>query len=111
MPLQETQWVLTNLNDKVINKNVEGLESFIVFEKDNMVKGFGGCNRFQAEYKLEKDVLKIKKVGATKMMCENDNSENEYLKTIKKTAVFKITGTQLVLKDKKKTIAIFEAKH
>lgn len=110
MPLQETHWVLTNLNDKVVNKNVEGLESFIIFEKDNMVKGFAGCNRFQAVYKLEIENLKIKKVGATKMMCEKDNNEREYLKTIKKVVTFKIIGTQLVLKDKKKTIAIFEAK-
>jgi hypothetical protein len=31
LPLIDTEWSLTNLNEKVINKNEEGLASFIVF--------------------------------------------------------------------------------
>ena len=28
LPLTDTEWLLTNLNEKVINKNEEGLSSF-----------------------------------------------------------------------------------
>ncbi|HRG59503.1 MAG TPA: META domain-containing protein [Bacteroidia bacterium] len=109
-PLTETHWILTNLNDKVINKNDEGLESFIVFSSDNTFKGFGGCNKYQGNYLIEKGKLTCDKIGATKMECENNNNEEEFLKTLGKVVSFKISKNQLMLKDKNKTIAVFESK-
>lgn len=108
--LTETHWILTNLNDKVINKNEEGLESFIVFSSDKTFKGFGGCNKYQGNYLIEKGKLTCEKIGATKMECENDNNEEEFLKTLGKVVSFKISKNQLMLKDKNKTIAVFESK-
>lgn len=110
LPLTETHWLLTNLNDKVINKNDEGLESFIVFSSDKTFKGFAGCNKYQGNYKIEKGKLTCDKIGATKMECENNNNEEEFLKTLNKVVSFKIVKNQLMLKDKSKTIAVFESK-
>ena len=110
LPLVDTKWTLTNLNEKVINKNDEGLESFIVFAADNTFKGFAGCNKFQGNYKIENGKLSVDKVGATKMECENSNSEEEFLKALNKAVSFKIVKNQLMLKDKSKTIAVFELK-
>jgi heat shock protein HslJ len=108
-PLTETKWILSNLNEKVINKNDEGLVSFIVFSADNTFKGFAGCNKFQGTYKIENGKLTCSDVGATKMECENNNNEEEFLKTLKKVVSFKIVKNQLMIKDKSKTIAVFEA--
>ena len=110
LPLTDTQWTLTNLNEKVINKNDEGLASFIVFSADNTFKGYAGCNKFQGSYKIENGKLTCDKVGATKMKCENNNNEEEFLKTLNKVVSFKIVKNQLMLKDKNKTIAVFEMK-
>lgn len=110
LSLTETEWTLTNLNEKVINKNEEGLASFIVFSADNTFKGFAGCNKFQGAYKIEKGKLALDKIGATKMECENSNNEEEFLKTLNKAISFKIVKNQLFLKDKSKTIAVFESK-
>jgi heat shock protein HslJ len=110
LPLTETQWLLTNLNEKVINKNDEGLASFIVFSSDKTFKGFAGCNKFQGNYTIEKGKLSCDKIGATKMECENSNNEEEFLKTLNKVVSFKIVKNQLMLKDKSKTIAVFESK-
>jgi heat shock protein HslJ len=110
LPLVDTQWTLTNVNDKVINKNEEGLESFIVFAADNSFKGFAGCNKFQGNYKIENGKLSLEKIGSTKMECENSNNEDEFLKTLHKAIQFKIVQHQLMLKDKNKTIAVFESK-
>jgi heat shock protein HslJ len=110
LPLTETQWTLTNLNEKVVNKNEEGLASFIVFAADNTFKGFAGCNKFQGTYKIENGKFTCDKVGATKMECENSNNEEEFLKMLNKVVSFKIVQNQLMLKDKNKTIAVFEMK-
>jgi heat shock protein HslJ len=110
LPLVDTQWNLSNLNDKVINSNDEGLSSFIIFSADNTFKGFAGCNKFQGNYKIEKGKLSLEKIGATKMECENNNNEEDFLKTLNKVVSFKIVKNELMLKDKSKTIAIFEAK-
>lgn len=110
LPLTETNWSLTNLNEKVINKNEEGLASFIVFSNDNTFKGFAGCNKFQGVYKIENGKLNLEKIGATKMECEQMNNEEEFLKTLNKVISFKIVKNQLMLKDKSKTIAVFESK-
>jgi heat shock protein HslJ len=110
LPLTDTEWMLSNLNEKVINKNEEGLASFIVFSGDKTFKGFAGCNKFQGVYKIEKGKLSLDKIGATKMECEQSNNEEEYLKTLSKVVSFKIVKNQLMLKDKTKTIAVFESK-
>lgn len=109
--LTETEWSLTNLNEKEISKNDEGLASFIVFSSDNTFKGFAGCNKFQGVYKIESGKLLLDKIGATKMECENSNNEREFLKALNKSISFKIVKNQLMLKDKSKTIAIFESKN
>jgi putative lipoprotein len=111
LPLTETEWSLTNLNEKEISKNDEGLASFIVFSSDNTFKGFAGCNKFQGVYKIESGKLLLDKIGATKMECENSNNEREFLKALNKSISFKIVKNQLMLKDKSKTIAIFESKN
>jgi putative lipoprotein len=110
LPFADTEWLLTNLNEKVINKNDEGLASFIVFSADNTFKGFAGCNKFQGVYKIENGKLSLDKIGATKMECENDNNEEEFIKSLNKIVSFKIVKNQLMLKDKSKTIAVFESK-
>lgn len=110
LPFTETEWSLTNLNEKVINKNEEGLASFIVFSADNTFKGFAGCNKFQGIYKIESGKLTLDKIGATKMECEHSNNEEEFLKALNKIVSFKIVKNQLMLKDKNKTLAVFESK-
>ena len=110
LPLIDTEWSLTNLNEKVINKNEEGLSSFIVFSADKTFKGFAGCNKFQGTYKIEDGKLSLDKIGATKMECENSNNEEEFIKALNKAITYKIVKNQSMLKDKSKTIAVFESK-
>lgn len=108
LPLTETKWILTNLNDKVIQKNEEGLSSFMIFTSDNSFKGFAGCNKFQGSYKNKKGTFSFTNIGSTKMLCENSNNEEEFIKTLNKVVSFKIIKNQLMLKDKTKTVAVFE---
>ena len=82
-----------------------------MFSSDNTFKGFAGCNKFQGVYKIESGKLLLDKIGATKMECENSNNEREFLKALNKSISFKIVKNQLMLKDKSKTIAIFESKN
>ncbi len=109
-PLTETHWVLTNLNTKVISKNEEGMESFIIFSNDKSFSGFAGCNKYQGVYSSEKGKISCGKIGITRMACEDSNNEEEFIKFLNKVKSYKITDKQLVLKGKGKKIAIFEAK-
>jgi heat shock protein HslJ len=43
------------------------------------------------------------------MLCENNNNEDEFLKALSKANNYKIIDNQLMLMDKTKTIAVFEA--
>ena len=44
------------------------------------------------------------------MECENSNNEEEFIKALDKAVSYKIVKNQLMLKDKSKTIAVFESK-
>ncbi|MCC6251651.1 MAG: META domain-containing protein [Bacteroidia bacterium] len=107
----DTQWNLTNLNEKVINANDEGVKSFIVFLPDNTFKGFSGCNRFQGTYKITKNKIKLSSIGLTKMFCEKDNNERELIKALEKATSFKVNNNQLVLKGKRHINILFEAEN
>lgn len=107
--LTETKWVLSNLNNKVINNNEEGISSFMILSDDDSFTGFAGCNKFQGNYKSIKGKFTFSNIGATKMLCENNNNEDEFLKALSKVINYNIVDNQLMLMDKTKTIAVFEA--
>jgi putative lipoprotein len=105
--LQGVKWVLTSLNDKPIEKNDEGMDSFVEFVEDASFKGFAGCNKFQGKYTVKAGKISCVKIGATKMECENSNNEQEFIKALEKSQQYKINNNELSLKDSNKTIAIF----
>ena len=106
--LQGVKWVLTTLNDKPIEKNDEGMDSFVEFVENASFKGFAGCNKFQGKYTVKAGKLSCDKIGATKMECENSNKEQEFLKALEKSQNYKINNNELSITDSNKTIAIFE---
>jgi heat shock protein HslJ len=95
--LAGTSWTLTSLGGKtpagpVITAN---------FQEDGSLVGSGGCNRYNAAYKVSGDKIAIGPAASTMMACPQPVMAQEaaYLKALEQAATFKADAAQLTLFD------------
>lgn len=105
--LNQTGWILTNLNDQSVLP--EPLVT-INFEEDK-IAGTDGCNRYQSAYTLNADKISINKnIVSTMMACPEpvNQQASAYLNALIATTGYKIDAQQLLLLDASgKTLASF----
>ena len=78
-----------------------GSSQFIQFQTGGRIVGSGGCNRFFGSYVQTGAELKIGRLGATKMMCEQQvmAQENALFNVLSRVHGFQRQGHKLVLFD------------
>lgn len=69
MPLEGSSWNLKNWNNQgsIVKPKSEIYLSF----KNNQINGSGGCNNFNATYKLDNNKLIVKSFNATRIACDS----------------------------------------
>lgn len=70
--------------------------------------GFAGCNRMSGKIFYEKGLLSFTNIATTKMMCEPNNKEAEFLKTLQRTTTYKIENNRLTLSNPDGELLIFK---
>ena len=105
------KWGLLELNDKVIDRVLEGRpERFtLTLGEDGRVGGRGDCNTYFAGYSLEGTSINIANIASTRMLCPDQSLEDRYFRMLESAVQIKIDGNFLILMDKEgKIIASFE---
>lgn len=106
--LQNTYWKAISLYDKDV-KTLEK-EANINFNKNGTIHGILGCNRFFGNFKINKDNIKFEKLATTRMMCQDMQTENSFLKVLQNTQKYKIKGKTLnFFDDENNNISTFKA--
>lgn len=104
--LENSKFQAIELNNIAV-KNSEKV-AFISFESDSKIHGNLGCNNFFGSYQLIKNELNLGQVGSTMMMCQNMDTEREFLDVLQNTKTYKLENNILELFNKDgKNIAKF----
>ncbi len=113
-PLEETRWVLTELNGKPIKTGADkGKEAFLMFrKKGNRIEGNASCNSIGGSYEIKPgNKIIFSQMFATKMACMDMTVEDEFLAVLNETDSYSVSGNSLLLSKGKGTpSAKFRAK-
>jgi heat shock protein HslJ len=71
------------------------------------ITGFGGCNRFNASISIDKSILQISKIAATRMFCEGV-AENDFFSILREVNRFEIKENELFLFDSQNQSLVFK---
>lgn len=108
-PLENTYWVLAELNGTAIVRN-DSKKLFIQLNEDSKsMTGFAGCNRLSGEYTLNGKKLSFRTIS-TRMFCENEMKiEDAFLQAVNNVNEFSIVEHELFLKQDNTTLLKFQA--
>lgn len=97
--VDNTMWKLTVLSgDSLTLEAVPHLS----FRKGDQLSGSTGCNRFGSTYNMNDYQLTFDKLMKTKKNCDDlQEMEKQFLKALKRTSSYRISGQELLLFDKK----------
>lgn len=93
--LENNKFQALELNNITV-KNGEKV-AFISFESDSKIHGNLGCNNFFGSYKVNKNELTLGQVGSTMMMCQNMDTERNFLDVLQNTKTYKLENNILEL--------------
>ncbi|HFS68176.1 MAG TPA: META domain-containing protein [Flavobacteriia bacterium] len=74
--------------------------------ENKKIGGFAGCNRYDVDYTLKDDFLKLGNPLATKMYCANMNIEKKFFENLAKVKHIKIENQKLFFLDASNTVLI-----
>ncbi|MDR3048199.1 MAG: META domain-containing protein [Bacteroidales bacterium] len=102
-------WVLKTIEKENAPESTK--TAYILFGEGDRMSGCLGCNQFFGTYTFSKKKISIDYAGSTKMMCLNNETEQQFSKALKKEIrYFSIQKNVLTLLDRKKnSILTFEA--
>ena len=107
LPLSN-QWIISNFENQdtipVVKNSIITID-----EKGNTFNGNGACNTISGTIIRSGNTLKFTKIIATRMACSNSEQETTFIKALKKTTNFKISGCELFLFQGNKKIATLES--
>lgn len=108
-----TRWALVSLGNKAVTVSDGGWEVYIALNSvESSVVGHAGCNRISSSYQLNDAQLSFGEVIATRMSCRAMPTETALLQAMESTAAWRISGSQLELRDAhQKPLARFEARN
>ncbi len=112
VPLTNTYWKATMLQDAQVNTPEGAREVFVQLKADGNARGFAGCNNFMGGYLAKEFGLRFKGMASTMMMCQGtaNTLESTMHQVLQDTFEYKIKGESLTLfNEKKEKIAQFSA--
>ena len=97
--LLEGQWNLTEMNGKDF-KDSEDVP-FLIFDlKENRLAGYTTCNRLTGTLdteKLKDCVADFTNMGMTRMMCQDNTTEADFVDALNKAKTIKVVANQLYI--------------
>jgi heat shock protein HslJ len=93
--VKSTRWELTALME-LSSLNFKAKPT-INFKSDGRFTGFGGCNNFGGNYKIDGNKLTTSDIYSTEKYCESMQVENIFIQAIQKTSTYEITDSKLYL--------------
>jgi putative lipoprotein len=112
VPLEETDWRLTELNGEPLAVQSNFQQAHILLHAAGRTfAGNGGCNRLTGSYVASGETLRFKMVASTMMACPGPvmKQEQSLNKALANTVRFRIVGATLELFDNRQMVAKFEA--
>ena len=103
-------WVLETLNGKEVSKEdfKKDLPQMEINTVANSFSGFAGCNRMNGKLFFEQGILRFIDIVTTKMMCESNNKESEFMRALQKCTTFKIDNNRLTLSNPESELLILK---
>lgn len=97
-PFAGQMWQLEAINGKA-HPYAGGISYTITFGADGRVIGTADCNKFFGTYyyATRNGKIKMGRLGVTRMMCVNQESDNEYLELMQKVVKTKADRDQLTV--------------
>lgn len=108
-PLVGTEWKLVQLEGRPVAGEQE--DSFtLLFSETGSVSGAGACNRLTGSYTVDESrALKIGPLGSTRMMCRDDQLEQQYFRMLDGVTHYDMDGPMLMLLNEGSLVAVFQA--
>ena len=102
LTLVDNTWRLVEINGKPLEMQ-EGQDVPFVHlaSKDNLVRGYGGCNRFTGTFLVKGEIFLFNKRVGTRMACVNGmDLEYEFFRILSATDGYHIAGNILELRNR-----------
>jgi heat shock protein HslJ/uncharacterized membrane protein len=92
-------WVLEKLNGENVNLTnfMREFPNLEINSSTGQFMGFSGCNRMNGTIFFEKGLLRFTNTATTRMVCGENNKENEFLKALASTTTYKVENMRLIL--------------
>lgn len=104
--LTDGVWTLTTLDGKAIQLPEGTRAPDLTIDKGHAVTGFGGCNRFGGQAKVDGTAIAFPGLMRTKMYCAAvQATEDAFMTALGATNTYRISGKTLFLLDKDKELA------
>ncbi len=103
-------WVLESINGSAVTKTDFSKEypTLEINSGTNTFMGFAGCNRMNGRTFFERGLLSFTNIATTKMLCEPNNKEPEFLKALQHTTRYRIENNHLTLTNPGRESIVFK---
>jgi heat shock protein HslJ len=110
-PLEGTEWRLVDIGGQPSPAGADSTRhpGFTLLAEGRKVQGSAGCNRMTGTYKLDGEKLKFGPLATTRMACPAMQTETAFLKALKATTRFEVSGSSLMLYGADTAVARLEA--
>lgn len=95
--LMGSTWVLTNIGSLTAQR---GVEVSLVFDSENTLSGYSGCNSYESDYSLDGESFSISGVISSTDSCAESvmDQEANFIITLEGAESLKLYGDNLVIK-------------
>jgi len=101
--LTSVTWQATMVNNgkQAVVSVLAGSEITAIFDKEGRLSGTGGCNNYNASYKIDGNTIQIGPAASTRMMCATPEGvmeqESAYFIALEAAKAFELVGNRLTL--------------
>lgn len=107
-PLTGTEWHLVQIMGRDVDKSADSYN--LLFSTDGRVSGVGDCNRLMGSYKTDdKRALELGDMASTRMMCPDQQSEDEFMQMLSRVTHYEMDGDMMLLLANGELVAMFKA--
>ncbi len=108
-PLVGTTWRMTQFEGRAVEGS-NGDSYQILFSPDGRFSGRGDCNRLMGSYVYSsRGTINIDNVASTRMMCPNQQGEDEFIRVLDEATNYQLDGPYLYFFLDAELLAVFEA--
>ena len=91
-----TDWVLEEIDGDAV---VDRVQSTLRFQGNDRIAGWGGCNRYFANFRSGRNFFKVGSIGSTRRICPPVvmQQEERFFNALQKSRSIRMEGDQLVI--------------